>query len=134
VLAFPATGYSRVFGTPPPPTLLDDLRHRGVRAKLAQVVIEADTEHAPTILTLIQEQQLPPTLLFNRDRLMVLPQAVNKATGLRELLRTLRRSEHNTVGVGDAENDHALLETCEIGVRNPNSMLAYPPRWLSVGR
>jgi hydroxymethylpyrimidine pyrophosphatase-like HAD family hydrolase len=65
---------------------------------------------------------------------MVLPQTVNKATGLRKLPRTLRRSEHNTIGMGDAENDHALLETCEIGVSNSNSMLAYPPRWLSVGR
>jgi hydroxymethylpyrimidine pyrophosphatase-like HAD family hydrolase len=67
VLALPTTGYSRVLGTPPPPTLLDELGHRGVRAKLAQVVIEADAEHAPTILTSIQEQQLPLTLLSNQQ-------------------------------------------------------------------
>jgi hydroxymethylpyrimidine pyrophosphatase-like HAD family hydrolase len=115
VLAFPATGYSQILATAPAPTFLADLDRREVPAKHGQVVIEADTEHAAAILAVIQEQELPFTLLFNRDRVMVLPQAINKATGLRALRRTLRRSEHNAVGVGDAENDHALLESCEIG-------------------
>src|SRR5438477_323302 len=38
------------------------------------------------------------------------------ATGLRALLRALRLSEHNALAIGDAENDHTLLEACEIGV------------------
>ena len=44
---------------------------------------------------------------------MILPQRVSKATGLRRALSALRSSEHNAVGTGDAENDRALLETCE---------------------
>lgn len=115
VLAFPATGYSQILMTPPPPAFLAELGRRKVPAKQGQVVVEADAEHAPAILGVIQEHQLPLTLLFNRDRVMVLPQAVNKATGLRELLRMLRRSEHDAIGVGNAENDHALLEAIEIG-------------------
>jgi hypothetical protein len=55
-------------------------------------------------------------LVFNRGRVMVLPQGINKATGLREALNTLRLSLHNCIGIGDAENDFALLEACEIGV------------------
>ena len=46
---------------------------------------------------------------------MVLPQAVAKSTGLRQALRALRVSIHNTVGIGDAENDHDLLDACEVG-------------------
>ncbi|HET9888169.1 MAG TPA: HAD hydrolase family protein, partial [bacterium] len=45
-----------------------------------------------------------------------LPQGINKATGLREALNTLRLSLHNCIAIGDAENDHALLEACEVGV------------------
>jgi hypothetical protein len=48
--------------------------------------------------------------------MMVLPQAISKATGLRHALRTLRLSEHNAIAIGDAENDHQLLEACEIGL------------------
>lgn len=47
---------------------------------------------------------------------MILPQAVSKATGLQQTLRALRLSRHNTVGLGDAENDHELLRACEIGI------------------
>jgi hypothetical protein len=52
---------------------------------------------------------------FNRGRLMVLPQAISKATGLREALRALRLSVHNALAIGDGENDHELLEVCEVG-------------------
>jgi hypothetical protein len=44
---------------------------------------------------------------------MVLPSGVNKATGLRAALRQFDLSTHNTVGIGDAENDHAFLDMCE---------------------
>ena len=47
---------------------------------------------------------------------MVLPQAVAKSTGLRQALGRLRLSIHNTIGIGDAENDHDLLDACEVGV------------------
>ena len=115
VLAFPATGYVQALAGPPPVPFLDELRRRGVLAKHGRVIVEADTTCASTILDVIQEQQLPLAMLFNRDRVMMLPQALSKATGLRELLRMVRRSEHDAIGIGDAENDHALLEVCEIG-------------------
>jgi hypothetical protein len=47
---------------------------------------------------------------------MVLPQAISKATGLREILTILRLSLRSTLGIGDAENDHELLRACEVGV------------------
>jgi hypothetical protein len=47
---------------------------------------------------------------------MVLPQAISKATGLGEALAILRLSPHNAVAIGDAENDHELLHSCEVGV------------------
>ena len=54
-------------------------------------------------------------LLFNRGRVMTLPQGVSKATGLHAALDMLRLSPRNTVAVGDAENDHELLRLAEIG-------------------
>ena len=41
---------------------------------------------------------------------------MSKGVGLREALATLRASTHNAIGIGDAENDHDLLTTCELGV------------------
>ena len=47
---------------------------------------------------------------------MILPSGINKATGLAAALEELSLSAHNTVGVGDGENDHALLDAAEFGV------------------
>jgi hypothetical protein len=78
-------------------------------------VVELAAADCAVALRTLRELELPLTLHFNRDRLMVLPPAVSKATGLREALRTLRLSTHNAIAIGDAENDHELLAACEIG-------------------
>jgi hypothetical protein len=47
---------------------------------------------------------------------------VNKATGLARALEMMEISPHNTVGVGDAENDHALLASCECSAAVSNAL------------
>jgi hypothetical protein len=116
VLHFPASGRSLVLAQPPPPAFLDELRRREVPFLAGDVVVELDAAGADAVLAVIRDLQLPLVQLFNRGRLMILPQAVSKASGLREALRALRLSAHNAVGIGDAENDHELLASCELGV------------------
>ena len=115
VLAFP-NGHSWLISRPPPPVFLDELRHHGIEFFAGQCVVEADAASAPRILALIRELELPLALVFNRNRLMVLPQAVSKGTGLHKVLTALRLSVHNAIGIGDAENDHDLLAACEHAV------------------
>ena len=62
-----------------------------------------------------QAEELPLVLAFNRSRVMVLPQGVSKATGFQVALDMLRLSPRNAVAIGDAENDHALLQLAEVG-------------------
>jgi hydroxymethylpyrimidine pyrophosphatase-like HAD family hydrolase len=116
VIEFPESGYSRVLGQPPPEVLLNELRREGISFAGGQSVIDAHADTAPRILSILQRLELPLVLAFNRSRVMVLPQAVSKATGLREALAILRLSPHNAVAIGDAENDHELLRLCEMGV------------------
>jgi hydroxymethylpyrimidine pyrophosphatase-like HAD family hydrolase len=113
VLAFP-NGQTRILGRPPPQIFFDALQRRGVAFKSGQCIVEAEASAAPTILAAIRELQLPLVILFNRGRLMVLEQAISKGTGLRNALHILRLSPHNAIGIGDAENDHALLAECEV--------------------
>ncbi len=107
-------GQTRILGHLPPQVFFDDLRRRGVAFKSGQCVVEADASAAPAILAAIRELQLPLVILFNRGRLMILPQAVSKGTGLRNALNILRLSPHNAIAIGDAENDHDLLAECEL--------------------
>lgn len=116
VIAFPASGRSSVLHGPPKQKFLDDLKRRGVEIGVGEVVVEAEAGAANAALEAIRVQQEPLVLLFNRERLMILPQSVSKATGLMAALNALRLSPHNVVAIGDAENDHELLRTAEIGV------------------
>jgi hypothetical protein len=116
VLAFPGTGKALVLDAPPPDVFLDELARRKVRFARGECVVEAAAGDAGPVLDIVRGRELPLALLFNRSRLMVLPQGVSKATGLREALTALRLSEHNALAIGDAENDHAMLEAAEVGV------------------
>ena len=115
VLAFP-NGQTRLISNPPPQVFLDQLRLRGIEFQTGQCIVETDAASAPKILEVIRKTELPLVLLFNRSRLMVLPQAISKGTGLREALNALRLSAHNAIGIGNAENDYDLLAACEIAV------------------
>jgi len=115
VLAFP-NGHSWLIGRPPATELVEELHRRKIPFTTGQCLLETDAGAAPQILAVIRELELPYVLLFNRGRLMVLPQAVSKATGLHHALTALRLSAHNAIAIGDAENDHDLLASCEIGV------------------
>ena len=115
VLAFP-NGQTSLNGHLPPQIFLDELRRRGIEYKTGQCVVEAPAASAPQILEVIRDLELPLVLLFNRSRLMILPQAISKGTGLREALNALRLSVHNAIAIGDAENDHDLLAACEVAV------------------
>lgn len=116
VLEFPASGRHIVVSHPPPAVFLQELRRRGVQFSVGETVIETDGGAAAQALEALRQLEQPLILAFNRGRLMVLPQAVAKSTGLRQALLALRVSIHNTIGVGDAENDHDLLDACEVGI------------------
>ena len=99
----------------PDPLFLAELRKRGIRHQSGQCVVEADADAALQVVEIIRGLGLPLGITFNIGRLMVLPHGISKASGLQEALWRLRASVHNAIGIGNAENDHELLEACEIG-------------------
>jgi hydroxymethylpyrimidine pyrophosphatase-like HAD family hydrolase len=116
VTHFPASGRHAVSSHPPSAAFLDALARNGVPFAVGETIVETDASQAPVVLDVLRKLEQPLVLCFNRGRLMVLPQAVAKSTGLRHVLTALRLSIHNTVAIGDAENDHDLLDACEVGV------------------
>lgn len=115
VAHFPETGHTTTLGPPVPPALVARLSESGISFQAGECLIDADATSASRMLDIIHNLQLPIVLLFNRSRVMALPQGVSKATGLAAVLTMLRASPRNTVAVGDAENDHELLRFAEIG-------------------
>lgn len=103
--------------------LLDQaLGKRGVPLRRGQVIVATDVAYDRDILEECARLGLDHQIVRNRAALMVLPAGVSKATGLREALAEFGISYHSTVCVGDAENDLALLDACEIFVAVGNAV------------
>jgi HAD superfamily hydrolase (TIGR01484 family) len=119
----PESGEESLLGEPPNQALVDLLRERGVQPlSIGRVIIATWEPHQYTVLEAIKELGLELQVIFNKGAVMVLPSGVNKATGLKHALKQLAISPHNVVAVGDAENDHALLMECELGVAVQNAL------------
>jgi len=116
VVHFPESDYTTLLAPPVAETFIAELARRGLHGMPGQSLVDAAADDAPRLLEVIRALELPLVLLFNRSRVMVLPQGVSKATGLRAALTMLRRSVRNTLAIGDAENDFELLRVAEVGV------------------
>jgi hydroxymethylpyrimidine pyrophosphatase-like HAD family hydrolase len=122
VLHRPATSETKLLAEPPPRAFMDALHLHGVSFSAGSVIVDARQPDDERILAVIRELGLELQVIYNKGAAMVLPSGVNKATGLLAALEEMCLSRHNAVGVGDAENDHALLSTCECGVAVANSI------------
>ncbi len=109
----------------PIPLELDEaLLHRDVAFRRGQVLLATTQRYAPVVLEEISRLGLECALVRNRGELMIVPAGVTKGTGLSAALAGLGISPHDAAGIGDAENDHSLLNACEIGVAVANAVPA----------
>ena len=105
-----------------PLAVSEALTARGVAHRNGQVLVACGADDEPVALEVIRQLGLDCQLVRNRGELMILPAGVTKGTGLLDALGSLGYSRHNTIGVGDAENDHSLIDVCEIGVAVANAV------------
>jgi hydroxymethylpyrimidine pyrophosphatase-like HAD family hydrolase len=125
VLHCPATKSVKLLAPKPPKQFAEELRRRGVdRVAEGRVIVAAWEPHQDTILHVIHDMALELQVIFNKGAVMVLPTGVNKATGLEFALKDLGLSRHNVAAVGDAENDHALITSAELGTAVANALPA----------
>ncbi|HEX8027615.1 MAG TPA: HAD hydrolase family protein [Vicinamibacterales bacterium] len=119
VVHFPDGDHTTVIAPHVPLLFTQELERCGIAFRKGETLVDADAAEAGRILEIIRTLELPLVLIFNKGRVMVLPQGVSKATGLHAALDTLRLSARNMLAIGDAENDHELLRLSEIGVAVP---------------
>ncbi len=131
----PATRIERLLVSPPPDTFVQELQRRHVAPLyLGRVLVAANDKHIGTVLRTIREHQLDARIILNKGAVMVLPAGVDKAFGLRKALAELDLPAEQAVGVGDAENDEALLSACgyRVAVRNALPELKAQAHWVTT--
>ena len=121
----PASREERPLGDTPLPRFVDELKRRGVeRISVGQCIVATWQPYEKVVLETIRDLGLELQVIFNKGAVMILPGGMNKATGLKAALEEMDISIHNTVGVGDAENDHAFLRICECSAAVANALPA----------
>lgn len=115
-------GSVRLLAPPIEPVLTDALASAGVPFRRGAVLLAVDGKHSPTVVQAITDLELDYQVIRNRESAMVLPASVTKGNGLIATLSDMNLSRHNTIAVGDAENDLSLLEVAEVGVAVANAV------------
>lgn len=129
VLYDPATRQTELLCARPSEEFIEDLRRSGVSpVSVGRAIVATWQPHESKVLDVIRRHGLELHVVFNKSAVMILPSGINKATGLAAALVRLGLSAHNTVAIGDAENDHAMFEMCECGVAVANAVPALKAR------
>jgi len=119
----PSTREETPLAARPPDAFVSTLRQRGVGPiSVGRVIVATWEPHETTVLSTIRDLGLELQVIFNKGAVMILPAGVNKASGLAHALEKMELSPHNAVAIGDAENDHALLASCECSAAVSNAL------------
>lgn len=112
-------------GRPPSGEFIERLRRAGVDTiHQGRVIVATWQPHGDLVKNLIAEMQLDYQVILNKRAVMVLPKGVDKASTLKYVLSELQIAPHQTIGIGDAENDLALLQCSGLGVAVANALSA----------
>jgi len=106
----------RLLATPVDQDLIAASEARNINVRAGEVILAGRAADRAAVLEEIHRLELDCQLVFNRSEMMILPAGLTKGTGLYEALGDFGVSRHSTIGIGDAENDHSLLDVCEVGV------------------
>jgi HAD superfamily hydrolase (TIGR01484 family) len=123
LLYCPDEDRTRLLCEPASSELVRALRAANVRPlSVGEAIIATVEPNEIIVIEEIKRLELELQVIFNKGSVMVLPTGVNKATGLALVLKEMKLSPEEIVGIGDAENDHAFLEMCAIGVAVSNAL------------
>jgi HAD superfamily hydrolase (TIGR01484 family) len=130
----PASDQETLLCEPPSEVLVERMRALDIPFSVGRAVIATTEPHHHAVLEAVHELGLELQLTFNKGAVMVLPSGVNKATGLHAVLKEMGATAESTVGIGDAENDHAFLAVCGCGVAVANALPSLKSRAQMITR
>ncbi|MGD9720898.1 MAG: HAD family hydrolase [Pirellulales bacterium] len=112
-----------ILGEPPCDEFLTEMKRLDVTPfAVGKVIFATWRPHEGTIAEVVLRLGLDYQIIFNKQAVMVLPKAINKATGLSAALKQLRIPPAQVVGIGDAENDLPFLRLCGLAAAVDNAL------------
>ncbi len=85
------------------------------------VIVATWVVHREAVEDVIREEGLNLAVILNKGSAMVLPAGIDKGSGVARAASELGLDLDSVVGMGDGENDHALLRACGLGIAVANA-------------
>jgi HAD superfamily hydrolase (TIGR01484 family) len=112
-------------GPEPPKALIHELKRRKIEPlAVGRTIVATARTNEAEVAAALEALELPWRMIFNKDSVMVLPDGVDKASGLIAGLLALGLTPADALGVGDAENDHPFLAACGVSAAVANALPA----------
>jgi len=94
----------------------EKLKNSSIPFDAGQVVISIKKEFEKEAMDLVNEIGANIKIEYNRDSVMILPNEIDKALGVKEALRHLKLGPTELICIGDAENDSSLFDIGTVSV------------------
>lgn len=96
----------------PPSSFAVELSNAGVHPlSCGSVIVATLSNHYDVVRSTIKRLNLDLQIILNKGSLMILPNGINKASGLKHALNVLNIPASKTWAIGDAENDIDFLRS-----------------------
>ncbi len=122
-LFYPAADLEEILGEPPSTEFLAEVQRLDVTPfSVGKVIFATWRPHEVAIADAILRLGLDYQIIFNKKAVMVLPNGMDKATGLDAALAHLSIPPGAVIGIGDAENDLPFLRKCGLAATVENAL------------
>jgi len=118
----PTCGTTLALAEAPPAELVEALARDGVPLSIGRTIVATVESYQLQLRQAISDLDLAWHVTSNRAARTALPVEVTKATGRLRALTDMGAATDRTVGVGDAENDIALLRVCGLAAAVADSL------------
>lgn len=108
----PRSGALQDQAPPPPPHLLSELDRRGLGYQRGRVIVGLARQDEAAAPEALAAADVSRDRVYNRAKLMLVPEGISKGTGVRKVIRDLGLSFHDVLALGDAENDLEFFAAC----------------------
>ena len=100
----------------------DALRSSGIPFEEGDVVVSVDRGREVDVKRAIRREGLQVELQYNQNSLMILPEGIDKAAGVKVALRLMGIPSARLVCIGDGENDLSLFKIAKLRVATEGSV------------
>lgn len=89
--------------------------------EIKETMVEMPVKYRSFVEKRLKNNEVTACLKENKNRIMVMPQNVNKGRALREALRIMKAQRESTIGFGDGENDCEIFKEVKVKVAVANA-------------